>query len=314
MPWPFSACAEVEQHAVAVAPLERDLVGPAGRGDDVLARVAVGADVVVLHHEVARRQRVHAVRGGADALGELGVALVHAEGRRRHAREGQHPGVDGHREVDQASAHAACSSVAVVAGWARRRCGLLQVGLHGGGRGGAVARTQGGDHGPVPVGERGEVDAGALHASGTCGRTARAATTGGPASRCRRRRRWCRGRRRWRATARARRPRAPQRPCPRRGRRGGRGRRRRCASPPGARRGPRARPAPGTPPAARPPRRLAPSSRGRPRAPPGRAARGRAAPRAPAPGSCRAPGRCGSRRGARRAGTRPTRCARAGRP
>ena len=40
-----------------------------------------------LHHEAGRRQRCHPVLGRTDALGELLVALVHAQRRGRHARE-----------------------------------------------------------------------------------------------------------------------------------------------------------------------------------------------------------------------------------
>src|SRR5687768_4860422 len=66
------AVGEVEQHAVRDAVLERDRVRPGGVGHDVLARVEVGADVVVLHHQVAGGERVDPVGGGPDPLGELG--------------------------------------------------------------------------------------------------------------------------------------------------------------------------------------------------------------------------------------------------
>jgi hypothetical protein len=94
---------EVEQDAVGKAVLERDGLRPARVRDDVLARVDVRADVVVGDDEVARGQRVHAELRRTDALGELGVALVDAQRRRRHAREREHVAVHRHREVDDPS-------------------------------------------------------------------------------------------------------------------------------------------------------------------------------------------------------------------
>jgi hypothetical protein len=70
--------------------------------------------------------------------------------------------VDGHREVDQASAHAACSSVRC-AGVGEQALASSRWVCMAGRRGLARRGRAGGDYGAVAVGERGEVEAGALH-------------------------------------------------------------------------------------------------------------------------------------------------------
>src|SRR4051795_3001177 len=97
---PLLRLREVEEHAVADAVLERDRLGAAGVRHDVLARVAVRADMVVLDDEVVRGPHVDAVRLGPDPLGELLVRLVDEQHRRRHAGEGHHVRVDRHGEGD----------------------------------------------------------------------------------------------------------------------------------------------------------------------------------------------------------------------
>src|SRR6476646_7575998 len=100
---PLLLVAEVEPHAVGEAVFERDALDPWSLGAaDVLDRVAVRADVVVLDDDVARRQRRGAELRGSDPLGELRPAFVQHQHRRRHAREREHVRVYRHREVHQA--------------------------------------------------------------------------------------------------------------------------------------------------------------------------------------------------------------------
>ena len=110
---PGARCGEVEQHAVGDSST-RAGSSPARRrsGRCACARRSGCRRGRSDHDQVARGQRVHAVLGGADPLGELGVALVHAQRRRRHAREREHVGVDGHGEVDDASQASSFSSSA----------------------------------------------------------------------------------------------------------------------------------------------------------------------------------------------------------
>ncbi len=72
------AVGEVEPNPVREAELERDALDARGVGPaQVLHRVAVGADVVVLDDEVAGGEPIRAVLGGADSFRELLPALVH---------------------------------------------------------------------------------------------------------------------------------------------------------------------------------------------------------------------------------------------
>ena len=230
------------------------------------------------------------------------VALVDAERRRRHAREGQHVprgrASRGRRGVGSRGVLLGGGG----GGWARRRWASSRWVCMAAAAASPSRARRAVDDGTVALGERGEVDAGALHGQVRAGERLEQRPLAGRASRCRRRRRSCRGRRRWRATARAGRPRAPRRRIASTQRvEAVEVGRRRCAA--AARRAASASSAARTGNASQQlraprPRRTRAAAVGLVHRP-GRAARGRAGPRAPAPGSCRAPARCGSRRGAR---------------
>ena len=96
-------CREVEHDAVRVAVLERDSFDPGASGPRrCLTASTVRADVVVLRDHVARRQPVAPCSAAPIRSANSSQRLVDPHVRRRHAGEGEHARVNGHREVDQA--------------------------------------------------------------------------------------------------------------------------------------------------------------------------------------------------------------------
>ena len=203
MTWPGSRVGEVEQHAVGDAVLERDRLRAAGGRDDVLARVAVRADVVVLDDQVVRgaasRRRTRRPRSARRTRSWLSLTQQH---RRRHAREREHvrrgPASRGRRCVSSGAPswrHRGRNRSA-----ASIRCRYMASAAAS-----RVTRAQRFEDRDVALGQRQQVQAAAARPRCRCGRTAPGTTTGARAWRSPRRARSWRGTRRWPATGRARR-------------------------------------------------------------------------------------------------------------